>query len=210
MLSKKFAYLPNGIIREIISYTGATYKRRNGKYIGQIPKNDPRYAIIKKIPKMEIEGSSTIISGEGEPNSEMFCYRVNLSQNRIDYIHVCLELVIIRIINRTGGFSENDFTYSFHITSFNPDPIVTFSREYTFRQGDVVEKIKNYEISGHPPSIFPTEKSREDLGNSLLAKPATNFLQCIRYLLEIIWLTFSSACIYFYKYNQTHQKGYLL
>jgi hypothetical protein len=159
---------------------------------------------------MEIEGSSTIISGEGEPNSEMFCYRVNLSQNRIDYIHVCLELVIIRIINRTGGFSENDFTYSFHITSFNPDPIVTFSREYTFRQGDVVEKIKNYEISGHPPSIFPTEKSREDLGNSLLAKPATNFLQCIRYLLEIIWLTFSSACIYFYKYNQTHQKGYLL
>jgi len=29
----------------------------------------------------------------------------------------------------------------------------------------------------HPPSIFPTEKSREDLGNSLLAKPATNFLQ---------------------------------
>ena len=29
----------------------------------------------------------------------------------------------------------------------------------------------------HPPSIFPTEKSMEDLGNSPLAKPATNFLQ---------------------------------
>jgi len=32
-------------------------------------------------------------------------------------------------------------------------------------------------VMHHPPSIFPTEKSREDLGNSLLAKPATNFLQ---------------------------------
>jgi hypothetical protein len=29
----------------------------------------------------------------------------------------------------------------------------------------------------HPPSIFPTEKSREDLGNALLAKPTTHFLQ---------------------------------
>ena len=29
----------------------------------------------------------------------------------------------------------------------------------------------------HPPSIFPTEKSRGDLGNALLAKPTTHFLQ---------------------------------
>ena len=34
-ISPIFAYLPNGIIREIVSYTGATYKKRNGKYIGQ-------------------------------------------------------------------------------------------------------------------------------------------------------------------------------
>ena len=26
--------------------------------------------------------------------------------------------------------------------------------------------------NNHPPSIFPTEKSREDLGNALLAKPS--------------------------------------
>ena len=38
-------------------------------------------------------------------------------------------------------------------------------------------KIWKYVNLGHPPSIFPTEKSREDLGNSLLASPATKFLQ---------------------------------
>ena len=49
-LSPTFAYLPNGIIREIIAYTGATYKKRNGKYMGQIPKTDPRFALLLKIP----------------------------------------------------------------------------------------------------------------------------------------------------------------
>ena len=49
-ISTKFAYLPNGIIRNIVSYTGATYKKRNGKYIGQIPKNDIRYVLLLTIP----------------------------------------------------------------------------------------------------------------------------------------------------------------
>ena len=49
-ISHIFAYLPNGIIREIVSYTGATYKKRNGKYIGQIPKEDARYKILRTIP----------------------------------------------------------------------------------------------------------------------------------------------------------------
>ena len=47
----KFANLPNGIIREIVSYTGATYKKRNDKYMGQIPKNDQRYTMLRMIPK---------------------------------------------------------------------------------------------------------------------------------------------------------------
>jgi hypothetical protein len=50
-ISPIFAYLPNGIIREIVSYTGATYKKRNGKYIGQIPKNDERYNMLRTIPR---------------------------------------------------------------------------------------------------------------------------------------------------------------
>ena len=53
-VSNKFAFLPNGIIRHIISYTGATYKKRNGKYIGQIPKNDQRYAKLNTIPNRNV------------------------------------------------------------------------------------------------------------------------------------------------------------
>ena len=53
-ISTKFAYLPNGIIREIIAYTGAKYKKRNGKYMGQIPKNDPRFTLLSNIPKKQI------------------------------------------------------------------------------------------------------------------------------------------------------------
>ena len=49
-ISTKFAYLPNGIIRNIIAYTGATYKKRNGKYMGQIPKSDIRYVLLLTIP----------------------------------------------------------------------------------------------------------------------------------------------------------------
>lgn len=55
MLSTNFAYLPNGIIREIIAYTGAKYKKRNGKYMGQIPKNDPRFTLLRNIPKKHTE-----------------------------------------------------------------------------------------------------------------------------------------------------------
>ena len=53
-ISPLFAYSPNGIIREIVAYTGATYKKRNGKYMGQIPKNDPRLVLLLKIPKKQI------------------------------------------------------------------------------------------------------------------------------------------------------------
>ena len=49
-ISTKFAYLPYGIIREIVEYAGIALKMRNGKYMGQIPKDDSRYGIIQKIP----------------------------------------------------------------------------------------------------------------------------------------------------------------
>ena len=53
-ISTKFAYLPNGIIRNIIAYTGATYKKRNGKYMGQISQNDLRYVLLLTIPTKKI------------------------------------------------------------------------------------------------------------------------------------------------------------
>jgi hypothetical protein len=53
-ISPKFAHLPNAIIREIIAYTGVTFKKRNGTYMGQIPHHDPRYALLRTIPPKHI------------------------------------------------------------------------------------------------------------------------------------------------------------
>ena len=87
-VSPIFANLPNGIIREIVSYTGATYKKRNGKYMGQIPKNDIRYALLLTIPKKKIYTdvytentrnllyfhSSVILNRIDDENSDRFVY----------------------------------------------------------------------------------------------------------------------------------------
>ena len=146
MVTNIFAYLPNGIIREIISYTGAKYKKRNGKYMGQISKDDPRYAIIKNIPRILKRDSYAFdILGDGEPDIEYLCREVNLTRHRLDYIHAYLKFVSVKTIYRSKVSSEIDLTYSFHISSLNPDPNVPYLREYIFREGDVVEKIKKNE-----------------------------------------------------------------
>ena len=75
-ISKKFAYLPNGIIREIVAYTGATYKKRNGKYMGQIPKTDPRLVLLLKIPKKNIYVNDYHVFN---PNCQCFSSWVNLT-----------------------------------------------------------------------------------------------------------------------------------
>jgi hypothetical protein len=74
-ISPIFAYLPNGIIREIVSYTGATYKKRNGKYMGQIPKEDARYTLLCTIPPIRT------VYFNGDPNKH-FNYIINLTPNR--------------------------------------------------------------------------------------------------------------------------------
>ena len=74
-LSPKFAYLPNGIIREIVAYTGATFKKRNGKYMGQIPKTDPRFALLLKIPKKQFAVNNHLVSN---PNCRYFTSWVHL------------------------------------------------------------------------------------------------------------------------------------
>ena len=76
-ISPIFAYLPNGIIREIVAYTGATYKKRNGKYMGQIPKTDPRFALLLKIPKKKFAVNDHLVSN---PNCKYFNSWVNLTR----------------------------------------------------------------------------------------------------------------------------------
>ena len=170
MVTNIFAYLPNGIIREIISYTGAKYKKRNGKYMGQISKDDPRYAIIKNIPRILKRDSYAFdILGDGEPDIEYLCREVNLTRHRLDYIHAYLKFVSVKTIYRSKVSSEIDLTYSFHISSLNPDPNVPYLREYIFREGDVVERIKKNEKNS----------------------------QRIRFLLEIIWLGISCSVGYY-------------
>ena len=93
-ISIKFANLPNGIIREIIEYTGATYKKRNGKYMGQIPKNDPRFAILSKIPKKHMD---VIISDE----FTFFITRVVLFKNDRNDIYT-IQLHVSGLIHKNG------------------------------------------------------------------------------------------------------------
>jgi hypothetical protein len=98
-ISKKFAYLPNGIIREIIAYTGATYKKRNGKYMGQIPKTDPRFALLLTLPKKKIHVNDYPVFS---PNSKYFLSWVDLTRidERFDILPtVHLEVCGITYIN---------------------------------------------------------------------------------------------------------------
>lgn len=81
-ISSKFAYLPNGIIRHIIAYTGATYKKRNGKYMGQISKNDIRYLVLLSVPNRtiwnDIHPTYTYFS------SSVILTRTNYEEDRFD------------------------------------------------------------------------------------------------------------------------------
>ena len=81
-----FAHLPNGIIREIVAYTGATFKCRNGKYMGQIPKNDPRYALLYKIPP------KIILVGQQSPYTYFTSTALLFKDDRFDVYTIRLQV----------------------------------------------------------------------------------------------------------------------
>ena len=94
-ISPIFAYLPNGIIREIVAYTGATYKKRNGKYMGQIPKTDPRFALLLKIPVKEFSVNDYPVF---DPNCKCFTSWVRLTRTGERYYkHPTVRLMVFGV-----------------------------------------------------------------------------------------------------------------
>ena len=111
-ISPLFAYLPKGIIREIVAYTGATYKKRNGKYMGQIPKTDPRLVLLLKIPKKQIYVNDHLVSN---PNCKYFTSWVNLT--RIHERHLTIRLAVFGVTYTNDPIYGNKETieYEFEI-----------------------------------------------------------------------------------------------
>ena len=49
-----FSSLPTDLVHHILSYTG-TVKMRNGTYMGQIPKTDERYELLRNISRNAVK-----------------------------------------------------------------------------------------------------------------------------------------------------------
>ena len=120
-LSQKFAHLPNGIIRESISYTSATYKKRNGKYIGQILKSDIRYVLLLKIPKKKFwieihpEDSRNMIYF----HSSVILTRIDDDSDRYDLNpSVYLEVVGFKYVNDPIFGNRETIEYKFMISDW--------------------------------------------------------------------------------------------
>jgi hypothetical protein len=128
-ISPIFAYLPNGIIREIVSYTGATYKKRNGKYMGQIPKEDPRYNLLRTIP------IGTVYFNEyGDPSEKSFHCAINLTRKpKLEGpTHIFYEI--------TGYHHDSEYKILYTLTVYgggidmNESPTMLDRREYEYKE----------------------------------------------------------------------------
>jgi len=132
MISTNFAYLPNGIIREIIAYTGAKYKKRNGKYMGQIPKNDPRFKLLSNIPKkhiyIHVNDEYTYFSSKV----------VLLKNNRYDIYTI--ELHVTGIIYKNNQSNLSSVNTSIYTTHFIVDDGNNNRRQYSYCE----EKLSTY------------------------------------------------------------------
>lgn len=89
--------LPQEIIRHILSYSDA-FKWRNGKYIGQIPKNDRRYKLLQKIPRQIITGI------------EHYCYYIKMKK-KLYFIHI--DYVYNKYLKYTYIFDRGTRPYSY-------------------------------------------------------------------------------------------------
>lgn len=134
-ISPIFAYLPNGIIREIVAYTGATYKKRNGKYMGQIPRTDPRYALLSAIPQ------KTFWFLDRPPHCVFFMSNVILSRiTDTCPIHVSLEVIGAKYTDDLY-FGNTESIYYKLSTISSDDDIRLSSFYHYYRETDPVDAI---------------------------------------------------------------------
>jgi len=133
-ISPIFAYLPNGIIREIVAYTGATYKKRNGKYMGQIPQTDPRYALLSAIPQ------KTFWFLARPPHCVFFTSSVILSRiTDTCPIHVSLEVFGSKYTDDTYFGNTESIYYKLYTISSDDIRLSKFYHYY--RETDPVDAI---------------------------------------------------------------------
>jgi hypothetical protein len=140
-ISPIFAYLPNGIIREIVSYTDATYKKRNGIYMGQIPKEDARYTLLRTIP-------IGTVYFNGDHNHKHFNYRINFTPNRFyeitGYHHDGEDKILYTLTMYGYGCDNHEYGCGIHAYSSgrhrSPDeyeiesPTTSVLRKYHYKE----------------------------------------------------------------------------
>ena len=86
-ISKKFSYLPDEIIRQILCYTDV-YKERNGRLMQQIPKDDKRYDILKTIHRIETSHNESHDNIGLKINSIYVLLKINYIPGCNAYLHI--------------------------------------------------------------------------------------------------------------------------
>lgn len=110
---KSLLTLPSDIVKEIADYTGIV-KIRNGKYMTQIAKTDPRYDILKTIPQKKIFPKtpmrnfiSTVILSGGFSFQCSHCIYLDvsgISYNGEDYIDYSVYVINYSDKNRRRNY----------------------------------------------------------------------------------------------------------
>jgi len=112
MLSHIFTQLPNGIIREIVQYAGLALKKRNGKYMGQIPKDDSRYYMLSQLPA---KNKDVYSSPEYAPDF-VACVTLTRQDNPDHYIYFDVFTITMIMEESEGEFLKDKYYINYNLT----------------------------------------------------------------------------------------------